>query len=228
MKGLELSERFYLEYGAPMIHEKFPELESILAIGLMGSGSECFGYDDEISQDHDFEPGFCIFLPDEDIIDSRTSFSLERAYSKLPREFMGYQRNLYSPVGGSRHGVIRTSDFFRDKTGTSDGILSIREWFSLSEQLLAEATNGKIFRDDFGLLTSIRERLSYLPETRPATAAASIPCIPPVQGTITLFTFFMIFPLNSILRDAGISPSISRTIAPAYAIEIGSVQPIAG
>ena len=164
MKGLELSERFYLEFGAPMIHKNFPELENILTVGLMGSGSECFGYDDDISQDHDFEPGFCIFIPDEDIIDSRTEFALERAYSKLPKEFMGYERHLYNPVGGSRHGVIRMSDFFREKTGTPDGVLSIREWFSVPEQSLAEATNGKIFRDDTGIVTLIREKLSYLPE----------------------------------------------------------------
>jgi hypothetical protein len=42
MKGIELAERFYLEYGAPMIHEKFPEIESALAVGVAGSGSECF------------------------------------------------------------------------------------------------------------------------------------------------------------------------------------------
>ena len=80
MKGLELSERFYLEYGAPMIHEKFPELEGLIAVGLAGSGSECFGYDDEISRDHDFEAGFCMFLPDESIIDRKAEFELERAY----------------------------------------------------------------------------------------------------------------------------------------------------
>ena len=164
MKGLELSERFYLEYGAPMIHEKFPELEHVLAVGLMGSGSECFGYDDKISQDHDFEPGFCIFIPDEDIVDSRTEFALERAYSKLPKEFMGYERNLFNPVGGSRHGVIRISKFISEKTGTVDGNMSIGGWFSVSEQLLAEATNGKVFRDDYGELTSIRKKLSYLPK----------------------------------------------------------------
>ena len=60
MKGLELSKRFYETYGAPMLSEKFPELEDKLAIGLVGDGSECFGYDDDISRDHDFEPGFCI------------------------------------------------------------------------------------------------------------------------------------------------------------------------
>ena len=45
MKGLELSRKFYETYGAPMLHEKFPELEDKLAIGLVGDGSECFGND---------------------------------------------------------------------------------------------------------------------------------------------------------------------------------------
>ena len=58
MKGLELSQKFYLEHGAPMLQKEFPELCGIFAVGLCGSGSECFGYDDDISRDHDFEQGF--------------------------------------------------------------------------------------------------------------------------------------------------------------------------
>lgn len=164
MKGLELSERFYLEYGEPMLREKFPELMSLIAVGLAGSGSECFGYDDEISHDHDFEAGFCIFLPDESVVDRKTAFALERAYSKLPGEFMGYKRAPISAVGGNRHGVFRTNEFFMSKTGTSDGKLSMREWFSVPEQSLAEATNGKLFYDGLGETSAIRERLEYLPE----------------------------------------------------------------
>jgi len=164
MKGIELAERFYLEYGAPMIHEKFPEIEEVLAVGIAGSGSECFGYDDETSHDHDFEAGFCIFLPDEDVIDRKTAFELERAYAKLPCEFMGIKRERLSPVGGARRGVIRINDFLREKTGTPDGILSTEAWFALPEQSLAEVTNGKIFRDDWGCFSGIRQRFSYLPE----------------------------------------------------------------
>ena len=164
MRGLELSERFYLEYGAPMIHELFPELEELVAVGLVGSGSECFGYDDELSQDHDFEAGFCIFLPDESVVDRKTEFALERAYSKLPKEFMGYKRSILDPVGGNRHGVIRMSEFFKDKTGSPDGSIPLKDWFFVSEQSVAEATNGKVFRDDLGLFSSVRASLSYMPE----------------------------------------------------------------
>ena len=164
MKGLELSEKFYIEYGEPMLHNLFPEIKQHIAVGLLGSGSECFGFDDDISTDHDFEPGFCLLLPDEDIIDRGVAFALERAYSKLPKEFMGYKRSSTDPVGGNRHGVIRISDFMTEKTGNAKGILSPNDWFFIPEQSLKEVTNGKIFRDDFGVITKIRQRLSYLPE----------------------------------------------------------------
>ena len=164
MKGLELSERFYLEHGAPMLREQFPHLAEWIAVGLVGSGSECFGFDDEISRDHDFEPGFCIFLPDEEIVDRKTAFALERAYAKLPKVFEGIERSPLNPVGGSRHGVIRISDFLTEKVGTADGALELRDWFSVPEQSLAEATNGTLFFDGLGLMTKVRAALSYLPE----------------------------------------------------------------
>ena len=164
MKGIELSERFFLEHGAPMLREQFPQIEPFLAVGLVGSGSECFGYDDEISQDHDFEAGFCIFLPDEETVSRRVAFELERAYSRLPREFMGYKRSIVDPVGGNRHGVMRISDFFKQKTGKADGVLDFKDWFFVPEQSLAEATNGKVFFDGYGELTRIRKALSYMPE----------------------------------------------------------------
>lgn len=164
MKGLELSEKFYLEYGAPMIHSEFHEIESLIAVGLCGSGSECFGFDDGISADHDFEPGFCLFIPDEDIIDRRTAFLLEKAYNSLPKEYLGFKRNNINPVGGKRTGVMRIGDFFESKTGSKSGILSANEWFSIPEYSLAEAVNGKIFRDDLGMVTEIRNHLSVMPE----------------------------------------------------------------
>ncbi len=164
MKGLELSEKFYYEFGEPMIKEQFADIEQYLAVGLVGSGSECFGFDDEISQDHDFEPGFCIFIPEEEIIDSRKAFALERAYAKLPKEYMGFKRNALSPVGGNRHSVIRIDEFLKNKTGDENADITPAEWFMLDEQLVSEATNGKIFCDNYGRMTFLRAKLSYMPD----------------------------------------------------------------
>ena len=164
MKGLELSRAYFESHGLPMLKEQFSEVMPFLSAGLVGSGSEVLGYDDEISEDHDFEPGFCMLLPGEDIIDRRTAFLLERAYAKLPKEFMGYQRSMIGPVGGARHGVLRMDEFFQEKIGSPDGILSVGQWMSLPEQTLAEVTGGEVFFDGLGEVTKIRERLKYYPE----------------------------------------------------------------
>ena len=164
MKGLQLSKEFYKTYGEPMLREQFPELLPYLAVGLTGSGSECFGYDDEVSQDHDFEPGFCLFLPGEDVVDRRTAFRLERAYAKLPREFEGFVRPVMQPVGGARRGVLRTADFFIEKTGTENGILTQKQWMTIPSYTLAEAVNGEIWEDGYGEITLIRQRLEKWPE----------------------------------------------------------------
>ena len=164
MKGLELSKAFYEQYGRPMLHEQFADYEALIAVALCGSGSECFGFDDDVSTDHDFEPGFCLFLPGEDVIDRRTACLLERAYAKLPKEFEGFRRSLMSPVGGNRHGVMRMDDFFLQKVGAADGLLSAEQWLTIPEFYLAEATNGAVFRDDCGAFSAIREKLSAMPE----------------------------------------------------------------
>lgn len=164
MKGLELSERFYRAYGEPMLQEQFSALLPHVAVGLFGAGSECFGFDDEVSRDHDFEPGFMLLLPDESVVDRRAAFQLERAYAKLPKEFEGFTRSVVAPVGGARHGVMRTADFFREKLGSPDGILTVSQWLTTPEHALAEVTNGKLFFDGRGEVTRIRESLSRYPE----------------------------------------------------------------
>ena len=54
MKGLEEARKFYEEAGAEMISRNFGDFENRIAVGLVGHGSECFGFDDEVSRDHDF------------------------------------------------------------------------------------------------------------------------------------------------------------------------------
>jgi len=164
MRGLELARAYYEQFGRPMLDKQFSELLPHIAVGLFGSGSECFGFDDDISRDHDFEPGFMLLLPGEDVVSRRQAFLLERAYGKLPREFMGLKRSLMQPVGGPRHGVMRTADFFMEKVGSPDGVLTVGQWLSTPEYALAEAVNGAVFFDGSGEVTAIRQRLSNWPE----------------------------------------------------------------
>ena len=164
MRGLELSRAYFESCGRPMLETQFPQLLPKLAVGLFGSGSECFGFDDEVSRDHDFEPGFCIFLPGEDRVDRRSAFLLERAYAKLPKEFMGFRREILLPVGGARRGVLRTGEFFAAMVGAADGQLTSAQWLTIPEEALAEAVNGEVFFDNLGEVSRIRASLSGFPE----------------------------------------------------------------
>ena len=65
MKGLEVAEKYYQAYGRKMLEEQFASIKEQTAVGLAGYGSECFGFDDDISRDHDYGPSFCIWLPEE-------------------------------------------------------------------------------------------------------------------------------------------------------------------
>ena len=127
-------------------------------------GSECLGYDDEISRDHDFEPGFCIFVPDEEVIGRKALFELERAYAYLPKEFEGIQRPAIAPVGGRRRGVISTGDFYLDRIGRRKGFENDMDWFGVPDFYLAEATSGEVFFDGYGEFTRIRNSLLEMPE----------------------------------------------------------------
>ena len=56
--------RFYDQYVVELIHSRFGEYEDRIAVGIAGEGSDCFGYDDEISRDHDFGTGVCLWIRD--------------------------------------------------------------------------------------------------------------------------------------------------------------------
>ncbi len=164
MKGLELARAYFEACGLPMLRERFPDVLPLLAAGLCGSGSECFGYDDGISRDHDFDPGFLLFLPGEDQVSRRQAFLLERAYAGLPKEFGGLTRGMMQPVGGPRRGVVRTKEFFTSHAGTADGHMTPAQWLATPEHALAEAVNGAVFFDGCGEVTAIRGALARYPE----------------------------------------------------------------
>lgn len=160
--GLELSEKFYLEFGAPMIHEKFPEYEDKIAVGLVGEGSECFGYDDALSRDHDFGAGFCMWVSKETYL--QIGNRLQEAYEKLPKTYMGISR-ISTKQGQNRMGVWEIGAFYKKLLGINHPPETEVEWLYVEESKLAETVNGKVFRDDEGIFTNYRNTiLKYYPE----------------------------------------------------------------
>lgn len=85
MKGMELAREYYEELGRPMLKGQFGELLERMAVGFAGAGSECLGLDDEISQDHDWGPAFCIWMTPEDY--RNHGGSIQNAYDALPKMF---------------------------------------------------------------------------------------------------------------------------------------------
>lgn len=157
MRGLDISECFYEEYGREMIASRFPEYEKVIAVGIAGEGSDCFGYDDELSRDHDFEAGFCLWIPDR--MERELEFKLSRAYAKLPEEYLGVRRERQSLFGGNRRGVALNGEFYRRFTGRPGVPEGLLEWLYTPEYSLACAVNGKVFRDDLGEFSDVRRRL---------------------------------------------------------------------
>ena len=189
MNGLEIAKGYFEEFGKPMLKSEFADILPFLAAGFAGSGSEHYGFDDEVSRDHDFEPGFCIFLPDENVVDRKRAFQLERAYAKLPKEYAGITRQRMSPVGGNRNGVIRTAEFYMKAVGSENGRLSTEQWLRLPDYALAEAVNGEVFFDNYGEFSKIREQtdLKAIPEAQDnSPVSAYIPRISEGKPTIHL------------------------------------------
>lgn len=85
VSGLKLARAFWTQMGKPMIATKYPQYAGRIAAGLVGHGSECYGFDDTYSQDHDFGPRFCLWLTDEDY--AAIGEQLEADYEALPRKF---------------------------------------------------------------------------------------------------------------------------------------------
>lgn len=160
--GMELCQAFYEEFGIPMIREKFPAYEQMIAVGLVGEGSECFGFDDEVSRDHDFGPGFCMWLTDQ--VYDQIGEELQREYDKLPSTYMGITR-FTTAKAAKRVGVFRIGDFYEGLLGIPSAPVTQNQWLFLDDYRLATATNGKVFRDDLGEFSRIRkEILNYYPE----------------------------------------------------------------
>lgn len=190
VSGLKLARAFWTQMGKPMIAAKYPQYAGRIAAGLVGHGSECYGFDDAYSQDHDFGPRFCLWLTDEDY--AAIGEQLEVDYEALPRKFsvdaqgrVTFEAHARSDASGAfpsagagspvtpraqganrRDGVFRIGDFFESITGyrTAPAQTAPHEWLMLQESILAAATNGEVFADPTGLFSKTRQGFKNMPD----------------------------------------------------------------
>ena len=163
VKGMELCREYYEAFGKPMLEAKFPQYMDKLAVGLVGEGSDCFGYDDVHSKDHDWGPGFCIWVNEQ--VYEEIGDALQQAYEGLPKEYKGYTYKATIAARG-RRGVCRIKDFYQGLLGQKNCPKEGEEWTAqtigwegIADDRLAAATNGEVFQDASGEFSHIRTLL---------------------------------------------------------------------
>lgn len=161
LKGMTLAREYYEQFGRDAFQKWETEWNardgqekvdlSEFSFAKAGEGSECFGVDDILSMDHDFGPGFCIFVTREQY--DRFGKELEEVYDALPEYYRGFSKPG-KISSAPRNGVIVLEDFF-------GRILSLNEreleflmrfqtlpedtWLRMEDWRLKTVTNGEIF-----------------------------------------------------------------------------------
>ena len=171
--GMELARDFWEQAGKPMLQSRYPDYAERIAVGLVGYGSECFGFDDALSRDHDFAPRFCLWLTDEDYAAIGTA--LQEDYERIAHAWRSEHSSADLPDSPTtpraqgtmrRDGVFRIGDFFETLTGYREAPPqdAPHEWLALDESTLATATNGRVFADALGAFSSTRQGFTFMPE----------------------------------------------------------------
>ena len=88
IKGLELSKRYFYDIVLPEFEKSLKDILPLCAFGLVGEGSECYGYDDELSKDHDFGPSVCIWLRKDDYLKYKDK--INEILKILPKTYLGF------------------------------------------------------------------------------------------------------------------------------------------
>jgi len=151
IKGLDLSESFYNEYGLAVIQQNYPDLK--FSAGRITAGSDIIGYDDIVSTDHNWCPGFMIFLNECDI---NIRDELQDVFQKnLPHIYKGFD-------------VLSNSIWICTMKEVTDMYIGEMpqndiDWLTISEHRLLGLTAGRIYIDMLNI-EETRRKLSFYPQ----------------------------------------------------------------
>jgi hypothetical protein len=174
MLGLSLASRFFSECVEPLLRTHEPALQ--YAAALVGSGSEVLGFDTGMSADHDWGPRLQLFVPSSTFADIAPRLleilerSLPSTFGGWPTRFVDRDRPTAEDAATEALGAAHGVEIFSVRGWTRRHLAldsampaGTEDWLALPEQALLEATAGRVFRDDLGELTALRDRLAYYP-----------------------------------------------------------------
>ena len=162
VKGLKLSENFFWEELHPLLRQSKEELLFHAAFGLVGPGSECLGFDDIYSRDHDFTPLCCIWVRKAEM--EPYGYEIRELLAKLPKSYEGLPVLQAEELTPGRRGILELESFYDSFLGCQGLPESLSDWNRIPEAFLATAVNGKVFLDLEGSFTKMRNALlAYYP-----------------------------------------------------------------
>ena len=126
MKGLELSRAYWEKCALPLFRRELPAFLERAAVGLVGEGSECFGFDDEISQDHDWGPGFCLWLPEGEWAEWQDA--VEALLGRLPDTYEGFPARMAPAKRMGRVGPLSIEGFYGRFIGMPQPPQTWKQW----------------------------------------------------------------------------------------------------
>lgn len=173
--GLDLSCSFFEDVVKGLMHKHVPRIK--YAAGLIGSGSEVLGFDDEMSTDHSWGPRLMLFVSKKDH-EEFGQVIVNILKQNLPFEFKGYSTNWSEPdeqgaqqlveissgLVNHRVEVLTAKDFFDDYLGVnSSKETPLLDWLTLPQQRLRAVTAGDVFQNDIDDLKKMRKKFDHYP-----------------------------------------------------------------
>lgn len=155
LAGLDLAESFYEQ----VVWSRLAAIDH--AAALIGPGSDVLGHDDLRSTDHFWGPRLQIFVEDRHVD------AAEEALRDLPDEHLGWPTRIGSDKQPFRQSVdvYTVPQWSRERLGFNpEGGITNLDWLTVPQQLLLEATAGRVFHDGPGRLAALRAALAWYPD----------------------------------------------------------------
>lgn len=163
VKGLDLARRFYDQVARPAMEEHAPEILKEAACGLVGPGSECFGFDDIYSRDHHWGPRVMVLLAD-DYFEKLDPEVWQKVTKDFPTHFEGFEvvGGLLGGAGLEPEGI---GSFLTRAIGRKELPKTYSDWLDIPEEDFAHVVNGEVWHDEKGDFTRIRDHINgYYPD----------------------------------------------------------------